>query len=295
MVGLNKLASSRVADALSSFNEKDFCIVTVGSDGRLEKGMFSPLEIVLYTPEKNERLEAKIKSLDIIDGSGLEVRLPSDSVSYAYSDPAKVYPSRTIDSYFLLGNKDLLTAARVKLIDELSTQGRRILENLSQRKKEARQTNGRGWQTYKGARGTHFDLSLNQAYFGLDVRGEYPEFKNRSFKNGPLRYIQIAVEQAVCRYLRMQAEGKQELVEFLDKLPTSTVDRIGILADMDLLKIRVPADLIETYLFFLYLYHTSENEYVHGKSTLDITRHISEIKERLHFIDSIANEGLLPR
>ncbi len=306
---LSTHTSSRLVDVLKSFKpiEDQLCVASTGSDGRLEKGLVSRLEVILYhrslTRDVLEEVDGIIRNLkdgdsnSLINGSRSETKdVEKDDMSYAFRTPDLVYPSRVLDSYTLHGNPDILLAAKLKLLEEWTgDEGKRILKHIRSRKKTSKRVMNTGIQDWKGTPISHYDLVTGVAHFQDIELPEVGKVQYRSFKSGPLRFVQVSLEQDLAVLIRILSRSgtKGDSLKLLKDLPTPTVEKLEYLADLRLT--RIPkievADIIDCYLAFLHLYHTSENLSREGHTEMQFD--IKEVRERIELLARLLTDGIV--
>ena len=178
---VNKL-NGRAGDAMKKklaripLLEEQICISAIGSDGRLEKGLDSKLEVQLLHRGLSESAtreidmmvrEIQLNEQPLLNGSETEVKeLGSDPMVYAYSNRSVAAPARVLDSVVLFGDPSIAADAKAELVGELlGKQGRRVLEKLKERKRTFKGVTETGAQVWKGLRYNHFDLERGVTYF----------------------------------------------------------------------------------------------------------------------------------
>jgi len=261
------------------------CIATAGSDGRKERGFISPLDIIVYhgglgDGDKDVLRRALCDLKDesgqsLVDGRYLEFRdIGQGSMDYAYQKEGEVFPSRVFDSNPVIGDERILREAKLRLIEELcGDQGKSMHQRLGDRKRAARKLMMSGEQTWRGARVKHFDLEEGKAYY-TDQEIDGQKVSARATKHGPLRYIQISIEQAVVGLVRALArrEGTQRALEAVAGMPTPTIEKLDHLGRMGHIRLddKQIESISESYGFFLETYHASELAALSGRCSIDI-------------------------
>ncbi len=276
---------SRVLERYSALIDHS-CIVAVGSDGRLEKGHFSPLEVSIYHRGSVDLgpLLTAVQPLVATNGKSLlkemqpeTKNVSTDRMCVAYDDPMRVYPSRLFDGYVLFGSADLFTEAKNRLVAECVAGA--ISSFITTRKKISKKTMNTGKQMWKGNEILHYDLATGVAYFRNTDEG----IQIRSFKAGPLRYVQASVEQAIVASIRGLARraGVAAATEFALNLPTPTVEKLTFLFDLKHLRLTPSSlsEVVDCYLSFLQLYHLSEERY--RANIYSISFNSTEASERI--------------
>ncbi len=307
---LNSEAGKRIACILGDYKplEEKLCVACAGSDGRLEKGFVSRFEVLLYhediAPEMLLELDRMVRGLKdekfrpLVDDHHSETKdVRASFMSYAYQKKDLVFPSRVLDSFFMHGNEDLIRSAKARMIGEWTgPEGKRIHEHLRLRLKHARETMASGTQKWKGKEIVHADMAQGIARFE-DVPDNGSTVQLRSFKPGPLRFVQIAVEQAVVGVSRVVGrQRKPEYAEALVRnLPTPTVEKLEYLSGHGAIRLgkAETADVMDCYLAFLQLYHMSEKGHWSGQK--EVRFDPQEARERVAALQRLVGSGLVAR
>jgi len=296
-------ASQRISEnvLLPPKSMRQICIIATGSDGRKEKGHASLVEpIVIHTGKLHGKIAPITLSLDhvrlwkndpLMMRYGVEIKdLDSkDSVfSYAYNDPLRVFPQRILEGAVLFGNPELLEQARVKIIFELcGSEGPRIRDRVSSLRRTYKRDMLTGRQVWKKMEITNFDLEAGEAYYFDDKESGAMV---RSFKNGPLRFVQNAVARAIVKLAGSNVLGKEMLIA---ELPSPTVEKIEFFRDFGLSGIPAAQldEVTDCYLHFLRLYHESELGHKVGLTTTWFDAPAA--KERINALGEILSEGIM--
>ncbi len=305
-VKFNSDTGVRIKAALGSYKpvEEGVIIACVGSDGRTEKGFESKLEITMYhngvAPhiiEEIRRIVMCLKDDDfkqLINDQNIEIKdITRDTMNYGYGNTHLVSPGRVMDSFVLYGNPQLLRIAKERLVEEWIDleRGRRFVDYLCSRRKAARHIMIRGTEMVRGALVTHLDFDHGIAYYYNHVHGDSENAvgQTRSFKFGPLRFIQISVEKAVALAARsFVARGElDKAVGLVMGIPNSTAEKLQYLAGERVLNLAPAdlADLIDCYLRFLQLYHISEFKFKQGHTELAFD--VTEVRGRTDAINRL--------
>lgn len=297
-----------IAKALGGFKagSERFCVATPGSDGRLEKGTASQLDAVIYhdgLDKKSLRSLAFILSdvlneerCPILSGEVVEDKnIREGSMIYFNRNPRMVFPSRVLDSFLLYGDESVLAMAKRKMLDELEgREGKRALTEIGNRKQKARRLMQSGQQSWRGEMLTHFDLDTGIAYYKT-VEAGGSQAHLRGFKHGPLRYVQIAMEQAVVSMARvLMGQGKKDDANsVIAEVPTPTVAKIEFISRHGKSKLGAAevADLTDCYLAFLQLHHQSEELSKEGITELNFD--VAEAKDRADAIHRVLGGGIV--
>jgi hypothetical protein len=291
---LQRQVSEALKDSLGNNGDANFTLATTGSDGRLEKGPQSKIEIVVigngdYRDTSREATDFIQTQLDrSLFHPDLEFKTLGELYITGYNgNLERAYPSRVSDSRFLYGNEPLLYDARKQLHSEivLETVGRRILERMTSEMKRAKKVCEGGKGTFKKQEICHFDLDRGVAHYDC----EHTNSINRgSFKYGPLRLVQSGLTVDMIKRLR----NNQVDLDLLENMPTNIVDRLNFLETEGItgLSQEELADLTNSYKFFLHQYHLAqENWRVHKKSETSFDK--NSIRGRLTDIVRIVTSG----
>ncbi len=218
------------------------------------------------------------------------------NMAYAFGSNRLIFPSRVLDSFILEGNPEVLLSAKAKLIAECAgPEGKRIIEHLRARRRRTKSSMLSGVQKWKGENLAHYNLKTGVAYFdNVSKCGEEP-VQLRSFKSGPLRYVQVSLEKDIIALIRGLSSGDKSRVasKILANLPTPTVDKIEFLSDMGVLRLTRTdvLDLVDCYIAFLQLYHISEKSFKDGSTTS--TFDIKEVTERIDLLVTLLDKTIL--
>lgn len=283
------------------------CIVSAGSDGRLEKGLISKLETILYHRSLDQdvltAVDRVIRDLrdeqfhPLVNGNVTEIKsVDLDCMSYAFEDRKRVYPGRVLDSFVLYGNPGVLLAAKTGLIEDWrGADGRRIRDILSNRRRSTRVIMASGTQMWKYHTVRHYDIQQGIAYFNDMPSEDGASIQLRSFKSGPLRFVQVTLELTIVELVRRlcNAEKLDAAVAMLRDLPTPSVDKLDFLFGEGQIRLNKEdvAEVIDCYLAFLQLYHTSENLYRQGQTCMEFDR--NEVSERITVLARLLGNSIL--
>ena len=276
-------------------------LCAVGSDGRLEKGDKSPLELVLYHREIERAAVRELSELadslldhsayPITDGMLEAKSVGRDEMTYAFGDHRKAYPSRVMDSYPIFGNSDVLEEAKLRMLDEWnSPAGKKIIKTIKERRKSARRIMLSGRQRWKGEDVYHFSLERGKAFYGNEEG-----LQIRSVKPGPLRFVQSAIEVGMVILGReLTRDGKHAMAaDILRRMPTPTIDKLTFLDDIGVLSLSSSdvEKICDCYLSFLKIYHASEAAFVDGGRMVRFDRH--EARERIDLLANLLETPLM--
>ena len=273
--------------------EGKIAVVTTGSDGRLEKGPFSPMEIRVYGEERDleeslgllRKYISEEKGIKLFDDYIETKDLSGCRMSY-YDKVIKgeeillVSPNRFFDSEILFEKNGIYEKAFRNFVEELrGDKGRSIFGRVKAKSKEYRRVTTSGKQKYGGEILDHYDIEQGLAFYD-------PEQKLWSFKQGPLRLVQFSLVKDLIRKIRKDNSDKTPFFN----LPKNTIDRISRIEveGRTSLSVGEIEDLSDCYKFFLHLYHKSQFHYAQNVSKL-VEFDPKEVKERCETLERICS------
>lgn len=291
---LQRQVTEALNDSLGENYDANFVLATTGSDGRLEKGPQSKIEIVVIG--RGDYREKAKPALDLIqnglDGGlfhpDLEFKTLDELFIAGYNgDIGKAYPTRVSDARFLYGNCGVLVGAYRQLFSELSMkeEGKSILDSMVYGRRRARQISETGKGLFKKQEITHFDLDEGVAFYDC----EHVNSTHRgSFKFGPLRLVQYGLAVDLIRHIR----DKNFDLDLLEHMPTNTVDRLNFFETEGRsgLSQEEIEDLSDCYKFFLHQYHLAQEAWRADKSNKTFFDR-DEVKVRLDDVVRIVMSG----
>lgn len=281
----NRAFQRRVSDAIEAKfgypGESDFAVFTTGSDGRLEKGPQSKVEIVV-SGRKNYENEARVVENEIKRrlGDVLDPDIEHKTLGVLYiagynSSLSFPFPTRVLDLRLLYGDKSVRPDALEQLRYELTLQeGSRIIDGMNAKRRESRKVCETGTNKVKGAEFVHFDLGEGVSHY--DEKKKSPS--RLSFKTGPLRLVQYGLATEILRKVR---DGEFSL-DFLEDFPTPISERLYFLETEGKTKLSHSEieTLAESYDYFIWQYHLSQEYFrEHGQTRVDFDK--KEVGERL--------------
>lgn len=305
---LNASASDCIRSKLSRIPlaEEQLCVSAIGSDGRLEKGMDSKLEVQIIhrdlNPEAVGEVDMMLREIcvsghPLLNDTETEVkRLGSDSMVYAFSNPLIAAPARIFDSVVLFGHPALQRQAKGMLVRELAGPGgKRAHNRIKDRKNSFKRIMERGTQLWKGIDVTHFDLERGISYFSDQGDGNGGIVQVRGFKHGPLRYVQSVIEQNISTLVRalMRRNDNLGALMILDEMPTPTIEKLEYMNDTGIIGISRDgvSEASECYLRFLQLYHLSE--WMAGKGKDEMEFDPQEARSRIEALTRLLEGGII--
>lgn len=273
--------------------DASYSISTTGSDGRLEKGPQSKIELVIFGyKEKQKDPETALAKVRGWLGDSLFPEIEFKNVGRLFlsgymGDINRPYPTRVLDSRFLYGNYRQNHAALMQIATELNLDaGRTIIDKFKDYLRRAKKITREGKGRFKGREVTHFDLNDGVAFYDNESVG----IARSSFKQGPLRLVQFGLTSEIMRKIR----NKDFDLDLLDHMPQNTVDRILFFETEG--KAKLPhqkiESLVDNYMFFLWQYHLAqENWRIDRKKETGFDK--IEVKERLKDLTSLVESGIL--
>ena len=269
-----------------------------GSDGREEKGICSPIDLIVYLVQSElENYDVKSvgrlvrETLGKIPGSDLigqiEIKLLERDITCFNGDRGMLWPDRVLDSQSLEpDNEDMARAARAKLVNSLSSENvnsciQAVTKRIKERIATFRKICERGWQSCRGSTVTHFDLNAGEAYFDNSISRF--AIGPGSFKQNALRLTQNCLNLFMFR--EISSCSRESGIDLTLALPTNTVDRLAFLSGNGLIdRTKMPYAVVEriadNYSYFMWLYHQSEFNYVRG-GAVSISYNRDEVKSRI--------------
>lgn len=284
----NRSLQEDVAHTLcGAVGDLDCVIYTMGSDGRLEKGPVSPIEIAIaghgltfdspivqevidFLEEKHFPTTQEIEVVDIDGPIAVSTTYRLDGSSYELYSPNLVFDSR-----LLCGSSELYGALRVALFEELRSQPKK--KNLDKTKsllKSFRETTLSGKKRIRGEDVCHYSLEEGLVYYDEDSNME-------GFKQGPLRAVQFALVRDKIKAIRA---GKR--FENIFYLPTNTLEFFARPGAMP----RHLDELADCYAFFLHNYALSQQAFTNGVHALPFDR--EEVAKRCQIVHKMSEETI---
>jgi len=273
--------------------DNGFSIGTIGSDGRLEKGPGSLVEVIQFcdgsarlgvreilesmvTEDNRNIFEPRIERKNITTDS-----MSESTITFADNEVKLISPNRVFDTHFLYGNEETHVRAKQKLAEQLvSSRAKGVYEKIGDKVRQHRKITETGMQSYKGDPIQHYDISQGVATYD-PKRGLW------SFKQGPLRYAQFVLVRDQIRTIR---DGSANAVLML---PTNTVDKMNAIEVQGMSQVPSEnfADAADCYKFFLWQYHRSQAAHKKGQQTIMYDG--KEAKERCNALIKICSERLI--
>jgi len=272
--------------------EDGFVIATTGSDARLEKGPESLIEIVLYidqycqcndvTGVVNDYLDSK-NGLSLFGPIEIKDMAKDEMYYFKLNDEVILAsPNRTLDAKALFGSSYLLNQAKKKLISEFDS---KKFKKIKEKTKDHIKINSSGLQKYNS--------ELEFYHYNLDegIVNYNPSEKLWSFKQGPIRTVQYAIVRDIMKY-SISDYDKSFMIDILS-LPQNTVEKLN---QMEIVGLSAKSnqeinDLTDSYKYFLWQYHRSQNAYNKGINSIEFDT--KEVKERLSSIDKICRTQII--
>ncbi len=295
----NSAFQRRLGDAIfAEFGNpegSDFAVFTTGSDGRLEKGPQSKVEIVVSGRRNYER-EAKVvekeieKSLgDVLDPDIEHKTLGEHYICGFNSNLETPFPTRVMDLRLLYGDESVKPEALRQLVYEIkSDEGSKIIAGMSGKRRRARSVCEKGDNNVRGKTFIHFDLERGISFYDE----KKSESSRLSFKTGPLRLVQYGIVTEILRKIRDDSFD----FELLEHLPTPTSDRMYFLETEGRtgLSHGQIESITDSYNYFLWQYHISQETFREFGQT-QVHFDVKEVKDRLSDLVRLIGGGRIVR
>ncbi len=273
----NSLLRKNVSDYLDKefayLSEDDnLSIVTTGSDGRCEKSLLSPVELILLNSgSKNlERASSDLERViyersDIFEPC-VEIKDLDNQKSSIFYNTNQLFPTRALDSVKLIGSDELALRYKLKVVEEFTGEdGKNYLNKVKNRKRDPRKILESSFSKH----GLNFDLDNGELF--------YDGHCIKSTKYGHLRTVQYKMAADVCSAIRSKVID----IDNLDSNITGNIsDRLYNLYYQDLIDMSATevSDVTDAYLTSVYWYHLSEEMYIKNNEG-SINVDIGEFKE----------------
>lgn len=266
----------------------DYALSVTGSDGRREKSIASPIELMIVIEGKDdvkvlgEEIEATV--LDELGTNGdsslfcvkdVEVKNTNGGDLAMFSKkPGLVMPSRLLDSSIVIGSEDMVFQAKRNMAKEFQgEQATKIMDGLRTRLTVSRKICRTGGNKFQGKDLQYFNPQTGEILYN-------PSESIHGVKPGPLRLVQWRLGISMVRSIRKtDLEHGERLV--MDA-PANIVDRMNFLQHEGILRatFRDITDLSTLYQYFLLKYGISEYESAKNEVTSTYTD-ASELREAL--------------
>ncbi len=249
-------------------HDNDVCVIVTGSDGRLERGFLSSLElIILSRTADSEKVASLVGKLHSINGIEQQIIYPvieqkylDDMLSlvYAFGNTQRIYPQRVLDGYPIHGNDGILIEAVSKVFESFIDYGSMILEDVRNKVREHKKISETGRQRWKGSEIIHYDLDAGIAYYEVSQEGT-----RKAFKQGPLRYAQFSLLKKLISLVRSSTYDIKKIEELRNTFmqDNSVIGRFENLVNAGFVSLTTESlsAFAELYLNFLLLYHKCEH------------------------------------
>ena len=247
-------------------------IVLVGSDGKRERHSQSRTEFVILTEKQDLSRTSQVLTNKLLskefpihyelgpDGF-IEVKCLADEMplSYAYADPNRVYPDRTLNITRVAGNSDITHKARRIALEEMSLNSQisgRIQERMKEQLRQYRQTMKTG---------SYRNVPVFSVEHAVQYYDEHAPLRF-GFKMGFLRAVQRKLDLITANMVR---EGSSSIDALAQVFPVTTVDRIGFFARYGIIPHNLEDPLCEAYLWFLREYHRAQESYKRNQRAVE--------------------------
>ncbi|MBI2572488.1 hypothetical protein HYV86_01400 [Candidatus Woesearchaeota archaeon] len=271
LVDANRIYHHQVGETLCSLLNGSFpeiTIVTTGSDGRYEKGLYetSRVELVVLTDEVGNSEEffrvltpffSKHPERIYPD---LEIKsLAGGPLSYYQDSSDRIFPTRINDAVTLFGDSKRTELAKCSLYREVVSQGlgTKIYETFSgKRAGFQRVVDEQGSQKFKGEKISNYYVD------GESVVSCLSRDKNLlSFKNGPLRFVQYKIMQEAMKFCRsLTPDERDQIIPLLAQAPTNMRSRLKYYNQQGIsaLSTQETQDLCASYDYFVWAYNLAQ-------------------------------------
>lgn len=224
----------------------------VGSESRLESSTAYELfeiQVVHHSASINDLMRSTLPNKDGFSQSGdlqlHPVNIDTEStINFLESTDHKPHPSRPFDSLFLFGDKETHIDYKTHLTTEITSKDLRRIK-----KSRIRDYRRKCENSLSSSKSDHFDVEAGVAFFS-------PENYVKSFKYGPLRYLQESIVGSTLAYCSNYEDASSLVIN----MPQSTVSRLDYLRDSGVFTLSQEdlEELNHSYMYFLQIYHRSE-------------------------------------
>lgn len=260
---------SKIKDIVQKHSAKpDYALLVTGSDGRREKSIASPIELMIAVEGNGdikalgEEVETTVleelgtngdSSLFCVKDVEIKNAIGSDLAMFS-KKPGLVMPSRLLDSSIVIGNEDVVFLAKRNMAREFQgEQATRIMDGLRGRLNVSRKICRTGANRFQGEDLQYFSPETGEIWYN-------PNKSIHGVKPGPLRLVQWRLGISMVRSVRKtDLEHAERLV--MDA-PANIVDRMSFLQHEGVLRatFKEITDLSSLYQYFLLKYGISEYE-----------------------------------
>ncbi len=295
-----------------------FAITVTGSDAREEKGVISPLDIIVIADDRvspdrknamanaiegdlsgsaplwlfggNNELEAVLRRTAVFEK--VEVKAMHNGPLFAFKGGTHsnaIWPARLVDAKIIhQEGGEILEEAKKRQRSQIMEGARRILDIQADRfRNYLRTTVGRpetgediGTNQIRGNTVVHFDIGEGQVYYN-------PTNLQTGFKHGPLRVVQTTLDLLTTRRIKSGKLGDEDYL----RIPANIGDRLLMFQDERwvITDGRNIEDLTRLYHFFLWQYHRSEWNFLrNGEEATNFDRQL--VTENLKDVGKIVQE-----
>lgn len=292
---------TRIVESNWDGQEEQFAITTTGSDGRLEKGTQSKMELMIihhpsFDPSTLDRSLSNFYNTSPQEfwqvNELKKLNDPSKPISGYHANPSRLFPTRLFDAELIGGNPQIFFEALEQQEAELTGPlGERCLSFLNDRRRDAFHVIKQGSNKFKGENIIHFDLDKGVSYYGDP---HLSRVGSGSFKFGPLRGIQYRMGVDLIRMYRAASKYGVSAPFTLDDIPNNTPERLlwletGGYTTRSNSEI---SSLVDNYCFFLKAYHQSQWSYKHDTKT-EVGFNRAEVRERLSDVVKLLEKPII--
>lgn len=262
VASFNELLHNSIAEELLSdipgLHESNIALSLTGSDGRHEKSPRSLVELIVLnensedTSEIREKIQSYASTNEHYDPSVEFKDLSKNNVLFFYDDSSRVFPTRVLDAKLLLGNKDLFSQYKTKLVSDLiGPEGKRCLKRFDEKRRASRH------ELTRLEKRLSFDESSGLLFFD--------DNRIKATKYSHLRPVQYKLAADLFKGVR---KGNVT-AEYLETFPKRTINRLAHLYFGDRLNISSMqlSDISSAYSQSLYWFHLAEEKNLYENCT----------------------------
>lgn len=287
-VNANMLGTHR--NVLANFTTAaDQTIITVGSDGKLERHAQSKTEFAILQvgPDPYRTADAIARHLqdrlydthyEVGPNGTIDVKDLADDetpLSWAFGLSRLIYPDRVLNATWVMGNRHTFEEARRKVLEEMGQESR-IRRTLATQLKSYKRAMREGIFHHTPA----FSLSDHVQFYS-----ELPPI-TAGFKSSFLRAVQRKLDLTTGRLIR---DGKLTAHDAARTLPATTTGRLQFLADQGFLAPAQSEEVQEAYGWFLREYHHAQEVYKSKRTLVAVPFAVSEFETYAQHIYTFAN------
>jgi len=240
-----------------------FFVSTTGSDGRLEKSQYSGLEIVLVFDHHEPIIDTIIAKLTALKDENPKdffpkiqiVNLSTDHSFYYQSGHTKSpFPTRALDSQYLVGNPQLFQHYRSDIISELNG------PNLSAFRADVCAPS---IKVLTGITKNNPHINLDHGILYYSQPASFTSHRIAATKYTHLRPLQYLTAKLFLQYLHLKKTTgvpTETLKELVLNCPTNMSDKLRYFQENNILKVspEIVTNVISAYERAMYWFHQAE-------------------------------------